>query len=396
MKKLSTNFKLSLLHRVIVSFSGGLMFILFPWIVLTMTNSAFYTGFLVFLAELPLSVAFLVAHYISKIKKKKPLALGGASIKAIAIFSIFLAFLTGNRLYELIAIFIGFFVSAWASDVTRRIVNFWEKEFLDEEQYQRGSSLGQTFITIITLISYVAAGITISIGFNIGILIISIGYIISTVPLIFVKPRSDVKNIQHHSLREGLSFFWKTGELKYLVIGLLTSALAFGGSIIVLEALVKFRYDGSPLILTLFVVGDMGGGIAGAILASRVRGNIRSLFVLFSISEALLVVSIPFTTSYIFIIPILFFMEGISNVEDVLSHTAFLKIIPQDLRLQILGVIGTATVFPMVLSPLIFGAIIQFISLPMAFYVMAILVIPSTIVFWYAKELKGVRVGGSV
>ena len=396
MKKLSTNFKLSLLHRVIVSFSGGLMFILFPWIVLTMTNSAFYTGFLVFLAELPLSVAFLVAHYISKIKKKKPLALGGASIKAIAIFSIFLAFLTGNRLYELIAIFIGFFVSAWASDVTRRIVNFWEKEFLDEEQYQRGSSLGQTFITIITLISYVAAGITISIGFNIGILIISIGYIISTVPLIFVKPRSDVKNIQHHSLREGFSFFWKTGELRYLVIGLLTSALAFGGSIIVLEALVKFRYDGSPLILTLFVVGDMGGGIAGAILASRVRGNIRSLFVLFSISEALLVVSIPFTTSYIFIIPILFFMEGISNVEDVLSHTAFLKIIPQDLRLQILGVIGTATVFPMVLSPLIFGAIIQFISLPMAFYVMAILVIPSTIVFWYAKELKGVRVGGSV
>lgn len=59
--------------------------------------------------------------------------------------------------------------------------------------------------------------------------------------------------------------------------------------------------------------------------------------------------------------------------------------------LQVRGVHNTFSLFPSVVSSVILGAIIQFISLDWAFYAIAILVVGQILVIWKAKEIGDVN-----
>jgi hypothetical protein len=76
-----------------------------------------------------------------------------------------------------------------------------------------------------------------------------------------------------------------------------------------------------------------------------------------------------------------------SQIEGVIHSTVFYKAIPKDYMLQVGGAHKTIALFPAILSSLILGAVIQFISLDWAFYLMAIISATMLLVIWIAREI---------
>lgn len=140
-KPYSRNFKLMLAGEKVNNISSDMMLVLFPWIILTITNSPLLTGLEVAMADLPLALSFLVGYYLTKMKRKKPLYILSTAFRALILLFIFIVFMTGDHLYEIVALLIGYFLTSWTEDVTGQIGGYWGKEFLDEDQYQKGFSL---------------------------------------------------------------------------------------------------------------------------------------------------------------------------------------------------------------------------------------------------------------
>ena len=163
----------------------------------------------------------------------------------------------------------------------------------------------------------------------------------------------------------------------------------------VIEVLVRFKYGGSPLILTLFLVGGMIGGVVGSIIGGKIKGNARSLLFIMALAHIPILIFIPFSPSYIFLIPDLFLLMILNQVENVLLGTIDYKVTPQDYMLQVRGVQETLGLFPAALSALVMGTIIQFISLKFVFYTMAILSISIVIEVWIARDLGDIKISSS-
>ena len=391
-KGYSRNFKLSIAGQSIDNISSSMMLVLFPWIVLSITNSSFLTGLELAMSSLPLSASFLVGYYLTKLKRKKTIEVGVTAVRALILLFIFVVFLTGDKFYELISIFIGFFVTSWTEDISTQIGGYWSKEFMDEDQYQSGISLSKFLNMLSILVSYVMAGLFIAIGIDLAFPLLILGYAVSTILRSFIKPKSEeAQEEQPHSFKEGISYVWKNKILRYLMIRNLLTSLAFGGFLVVIEVLVKFRYAGSPFVLTVLLVGGMIGGVVGSKLGSNVKGNPRRVIGVLTAAYIPIVIFIPFSPSYIFIIPDLFLLMFTSQIDGVVFSTLFFKATPKDYMLQVRGVHNTFSLFPAVVSSVILGAIIQFISLDWAFYAIAILVVGQILVIWKAKEIGDVN-----
>jgi len=389
-KPYSRNFKLLIAGGYVDNISSSMMLVLFPWLILSITNSSFLTGLELAMSNLPLSLSFLLGYYLTRLKRKKPLYLLVTASRALILLFIFAVFLTGDYLYDIVALLIGYFLTSWTEDVGEQIGSYWIKEFLDEDQYQKGFSLYGFLNMIIILISYILAGSFIAIGTVYAFPVLILGFTLSTVIKSFIKPKSESQEEHEddrHSFREGISYIWKNKALRYLMIQALLVSLAFGGTIMVTEVLVKFRYNGSPLILTILLVGAMVGGVFGNKYAGKIKGNPRKIMGLLTFTYVPIVSFVPFSPSYIYIIPDFFLLMFTSQIVGVIFHTVFYKATPKDYMLQISGAHKTLALFPSVLSGLILGAVIQFISLDWAFYLMAIISAAILLVIWKAREI---------
>ncbi len=370
----SRNFKLLLAGANINNISTSMMLVLFPWIILTLTNSSFLAGVELALSDIPLLFSFLVGYYLTKVKRKKAIYVVTTGVRALTLLFIFFVFLTGNEIYELVSIFIGYFITSWTEDVGGQISNYWIKDFLAEDQYKRATSLSHILSMVIYLISYILAGAFIAIGIGFAFPVLILGFALATIIHIFIQPKSyEIQNEQRHSLRDGFSFIWKNKILRILMVEMLLISLGFGGFIILIESLVKFRYGGSSFILTSLLVGAMIGGIFGAKLGGKIRGNPKVFLSTMIFIQIIIVVIIPFIPSYVWLIPDFFILQLTNSAHNVIFSTLFLKATPKDYMMQISGAHKTLALFPAVISSLIIGAIVEFVSLDVTFYFIAIL-----------------------
>jgi hypothetical protein len=371
-----------------------MMLVLFPWIVLIITDSSFLAGLELAVSNIPLGLSFLLGYYLTKIRNKKALYVGSTTVRALTLLFIFIVFLTGNKLYELVSIFIGYFITSWTEDISSQIGGYWIKEFLDKNQYQKGFSLDNFLNMIVILISYIFAGTFIAIGINLAFPILILGFAISSIIRLFIKPRSDgTLEDKPHTFKEGFSFIWNDKIMRYLMIQALLISLAYGGFLLLIESLVKFRYGGSAFILTDILVIAMIGGAVGSILGNKIRGNPRVVMSTLIFVLIPLVLFIPFSPSYIFLIPDAFLIMISNQLHGVIFSTIYFKVTPKDYMLQVRGAHSTLTLFPTVVSSLIVGAVIEFVSLTSAFYFIAILTVAVLYFTWHAKEIGEMKIG---
>jgi len=390
----SRNFKLLVAGENINNISTNMMLVLFPWIVLSITYSPLLTGLEFSLSGLPLSMSFIVGYYLTRLKNKKSLYVWTTVMRSLILLFIFLVFLTGNKLYELISIFAGYFLTSWSEDVTGQIGAYFLKGALDEDQYQKGFSLSGFLRMIILLISYIIAGYFIAIGTEYAFPVLILGFAISAVVNSLIKPVSESEEEEtHHSFKDGVSYIWNNKILRNMTAQNLFFSLSVGGFLMMIEVLIKFVYNGSPLELTVLLVASMLGGVVGSKFAYKVGGNPRKVMGFLAFALIPMMIFIPFSPLYIYIVADGFIIMFASQIYGVIYSTVFYKAVPKDYILQAHSVHSSLTLFPAVFSSLILGAIIQFISLEWAFVVSGILLVPSIYFIWNSRQLDSYPLG---
>ena len=119
----------------------------------------------------------------------------------------------------------------------------------------------------------------------------------------------------------------------------------------------------------------------------RNKGNPRKVSGAILLALVPMILFIPFSPSYIYLIPDLFLLMFSAQILGVVLNTIFYKVTPEDYMLQVGGAHGSMALSPAVLSGIILGAIIQLISLECAFFFMAIIVGLSIFIIWKAREI---------
>ncbi|MHB1623331.1 MAG: MFS transporter [Cuniculiplasma sp.] len=389
----SKNFLLMITNRLFLGFSLSIVSILFVWIILTITGSPLLGGALQSIEVLPLLFSVLISYLVSRMRKRKPLSLIIAIIDTILLSSTLIAFLSGNKFFEILSIFVAVFLISLTRIAVSQIHVYWNKEFLAEEQYQSGNSFYHFLNEIFSLAGYIVAGISIAIGFKFGIEIIVGTYIFSIFPLLFIDPKLDhSEEEEKHSFGEGLHFFKENKKLLEQTILLLLLNFAMGGSIVVNEFLVKVRYNGSPFVLTILLITTSIGAIVGSIFSSRVRGKAGPWLLMGTIIMVPLIVLVPLVPSYFYLIP-LFFASGIVMVIiEVIVSTIMLKIIPQDYVIQVHGTLQTLAQFPSFFAGILMGGVMQFISMEAAFFLQGAIFLSTFILLIGFRNLRNVTI----
>ncbi len=119
----------------------------------------------------------------------------------------------------------------------------------------------------------------------------------------------------------------------------------------------------------------------------RNKGNPRKVSGAILLALVPMILFIPFSPSYIYLIPDLFLLMFSAQILGVVLNTIFYKVTPEDYMLQVGGAHSSMALSPAVLSGIILGAIIQLISLECAFFFMAIIVGLSIFIIWKAREI---------
>ncbi len=119
----------------------------------------------------------------------------------------------------------------------------------------------------------------------------------------------------------------------------------------------------------------------------RNKGNPRKVSGAILLALVPMILFIPFSPSYIYLIPDLFLLMFSAQILGVVLNTIFYKVTPEDYMLQVGGTHSSMALSPAVLSGIILGAIIQLISLECAFFFMAIIVGLSIFIIWKAREI---------
>jgi len=158
--KASRNFKFMVLNNTPGYFLNGFISIIFIWIVLTITNSPFYASLIGVIGFLPHTLSIFYGNYIDKVNKKKRLEILLYFLRIIVFISILMVFLTGNKIYEIIYLFIAVVIMAALSALSAIIKSTWEKDFM-KNNYQKNVSILNTLSSVLNLSGYILAGILI-------------------------------------------------------------------------------------------------------------------------------------------------------------------------------------------------------------------------------------------
>ncbi|MEM0128439.1 MAG: hypothetical protein QXO03_05085, partial [Thermoplasmatales archaeon] len=100
-ENLSKDFVIFVVLKSFIALGGGFFSVLMPWMIISLTGSAFLTGIAEGIVAVPLLTSFVIGNAIDKIKNKANAF--AFSILAIAFFSSFLLFSLYARVTILIA-----------------------------------------------------------------------------------------------------------------------------------------------------------------------------------------------------------------------------------------------------------------------------------------------------
>jgi len=204
---LNRSFKLTVLNSGISRFGLSAFNLMIIWVILYETKNAFLAGLGDGILSLPLFLSFLVGAYVDRTRSKKELAVAAGLVRAFFLSSILFGFYLHNVIVILLSIYSSGFILGFTSDVLNSIRASWTKEFLTQEQYKHGSSVQSVAVSVAEGIGYLSSGIFLAFGFYNSFLVILLVFLISILPVIFVRSsaKPEVKSTAD-SAREGLNF----------------------------------------------------------------------------------------------------------------------------------------------------------------------------------------------
>ena len=306
------------------------------WLVLQITNSAFWVGFIAAVGSIPTLLFSLFGGVIvDRLPKKEILIFTQV---ASMILALVLGTLTVLNIITLWEIAVLSFVLGTVNALDFPARQAFIPEIVERDQIQSAIALNSATFNGARVIGPAIAGVTIAIIGTGGTFILNgISYIAAIIGLYFIKTL--VQKARHHlhpllAIKEGLAYSFKHPDIRTLMI-LISIVSVFGWSYMTITpVLARDTFHVGPTGLGyLFVAGGLGALVSAFIISAFSRKiSSRALIIGGNFLFAASVIALSFTN--IFILGLVFmFLAGLGllfafpTINTVIQH-----IVPDNLR----------------------------------------------------------------
>ena len=398
-KKLPRGFKLMVASGFTSRMGTTAFSISVLWITLDLTNSALFAGLADGLFTLPLIFSFFFGALIDRSRKKKNLAIISTLVRASAIMLILLAIMVHGYFLIIALIYSCVVVTGMMSDILNSIRSVWTKTFLEEEQYQKGTSLSTGFYSMAEGIGFALSGVLLYFGYWDTMFLLAAMFVISVIPIIFINEKADegktinVTNIGADIL-DGIRFIRRNRSLTQLIIimifaNFVIAMVGIGFTFMIEKVLILPAF----YLSAIFIALSAGIGL-GAIPGGYVRGTLGVV-----VAPLLSIIGIVFisliVTKNIFFLMVLVFIIGFAiGAINPAVGTVFIRKVPVEKMARIQGAVNTFALSATFLSGTIAGIIIQFTSINLLFVIIGIATVIVGIAFIFMRDLAGERIEG--
>jgi DHA3 family macrolide efflux protein-like MFS transporter len=388
---LNRSFKLTVLNSGISRFGLSAFNLMIIWVILYETKNAFLAGLGDGILSLPLFLSFLVGAYVDRTRSKKELAVAAGLVRAFFLSSILFGFYLHNVIVILLSIYSSGFILGFTSDVLNSIRASWTKEFLTREQYKHGSSVQSVAVSVAEGIGYLSSGIFLAFGFYNSFLVILLVFLISILPVIFVRSsaKPEVKSTTD-SAREGLNFIRGSKPVWQMMSIALIVNMMFGMGGIIFISLVQLKLHLQSYYASVIFSALIGGMIFGSFIAPKLKGKLGNISLIMFVVMGFLTVSIAFIDNvFIILVPVVL-IGIIMGILNVLLSSALLKIVPRELMGRVSGAFNTFSLATTFFSGMVGGAIIELTSVSFSLIIVGAGVLLSTPMWIIFRELYSI------
>ncbi len=371
-ERIGRNFRLVTINTGLSTVGTSAFSLAIIWITLSVTGSPVISGFADGMGALPLFLSFAFGAYIDSMVSKRNIAIISSVLRAIVILGLLVAIMSSSLFLEIVSIYSVAFVVGLTSDILNSARASWTKQFLTDEQYQRGSALMQSVTSLAQAQGFVGAGMLILLGLEFAVYSFAIILAISALPLFFLKNESakfisSEKSISS-SIASGLKFIFSSNSLRAIKLLSLVSNLAFGTLGILMAFEVDEKFSLPAIYFTAFFLSLTLGIFAGSALGSKAKGKVGPYTVVMLLLVGAALALIGFLQNMLLAYPISFSIGFILGVTNVLIMTAMVKIVNQEMMGRTMGAINTFAISMTFLSGAIGGVLIRFLTVSGAFY----------------------------
>jgi len=391
--KLNRSFKLTVVNSGISRFGISAFNLMIIWVILYETKNAFLAGLGDGILSLPLFLSFVVGAFIDKTRSKKKLAVVAGLARGFFLSSILFGFYVHNTIIILLSIYSSGFILGFTSDVLNSVRASWTKEFLSQEQYKQGSSVQNIAVSIAEGVGYLSSGIFLAFGFYNSFLVILLVFLISVIPVIFVKSSAKpADRSTADSAREGLDFIRRNKPIWQMISISLVTNMMFGMAGIIFISLVQLKLHLPSYYASIIFTALILGMVSGSFLAPGFKGKLGTISLIMFLVLGSLTVSMSFIDDvFILLIPVV--VAGIIiGILNVLLSSALLKIVPRTLMARVQGAFNTFSLAATFSSGMIGGAIIELTSVSSSLIILGAGVLASTPMWIIFRELYSISI----
>ena len=384
------NFKLTVSNLAISRVGTSAFSLMILWITLQLTHIPAIAGLADGMFTLPLFFSFFVGSFVDRSRNKKMVAIIASVLRSVSIFLLFIAVSTHVLAVIVFFIFLCVVIMGFTSDISNSVRAIWEKVFLKEEEYQKGSAWMMGIGSLAEMAGFITSGIFIYIGFLRGISALFVVLAASIIPIIFIIQKPDQRERQSvkSDMKEGLKFLKETKILQQMIFLMIIANLAVAMMGIAFTVLVEEIFKLNSVYFSIVFVLVSLGIVLGSIPGSKVKGKLGVIIIPLLIVTGAMFASIAFLHSiYLTYIPVVIigFCVGMINPP---AESVLIKRIPEEMMARTIGIVNTMGVSVTFFSGTIGGLIIQFTSIFYLFLIIGALVILSGFGIVFMKELR--------
>lgn len=275
------------LGQTVSSFGSKVSAIVFPLLVLDLTNSPAQAGFIGAVSTIPyILFSLFVGAIIDRVDRKKIMIYCDIG-RSLALGSIFIALMLNHltlvQLYIVAFVEGTFFVFFDLAEISSLL------RVVGKKQLVRATAQNSATDGIASLTGpSIGTAIYQAIGRSVPFLIDSLSYVISVISLLFIKidfqkiHEEKVINLKKE-LFEGFSWLWKNKIIRFMTIQSALGTFAFANLILILIVLAK-EQQALPLQIGAIVSIGSVGGIIGSIIGSKVQEKFNTGKILITIA----------------------------------------------------------------------------------------------------------------
>ena len=367
------------------------------WITLALTNSALIAGLADGLFTFPLIFSFYFGAIIDRSERKKDIMVGSTLLRAGAVLLIFIAVLIHVFVLIILLIYFCVIITGTMSDIQNSVRSVWTKSFLNEGQYQRGTSLMNGSISLAEGVGYAISGILLYLGYMYAVILLASISLISLIPVILLKEKKqETDKTSERSVRkdmlEGISFIRKNRSLRQLIIIMIFANFVIAmigiGFTFTVEEVFRIPAFYLSLIFIALSVGIAGGSIPG----SLIRGSLGPVIVPLLAFAGVLFISIGYVNEVLVFAAMVFGIGFSIGIINSVAETVFIRKVPSGMMARISGAVNTFALSATFLSGTMAGVIIEFFTIRSLFLIIGTATIFAGILIIFMKDFYRERI----